>query len=112
MAAFDMGEVFPSSLRGCAGLNPVSTLFSFSSFSVLLFPSSDVFSVIDLVGSVITSASAPRVEITLSVMPIISMALVLSATIILSVRLSVGLSVVLIFSVILVVSTVAVVLWV
>ena len=105
--AFDGLEVFPSSLRGCAGLNPVSTLFSFSSSSVLLFPSSDVSSVIDVTRSVITSASAPIVEITLSVVPIVSMALVLSVAI----MLSVGLSVVLILSVILVVSMVAVVLW-
>ena len=102
MGAFDVGEVFPSSLRGCAGLNPVSTLFSFSSSSVLLFPCSDISSVIDVTRFVITSASAPIVEITLSVMP-----LVLSVAIILSV----GLSVVLILSVILVVSMVAVVLW-
>ena len=101
VGAFDVDgrDVFPSSLRGCAGLNSVS----FSSCSVFLSPSSEVSSVID------PSASAPSVEITLSV---IFMALVLSVAIILSVRLSGGLSVVLILSVILVVdSKAAVVVW-
>ena len=104
VGAFDTGEVggrevFPSSLRGCTGLNSVS----FSSSSVSLSPLSEVSSVID------PSASAPSVEITLSV---IFMALVLSVAIILSVRLSGGLSVVLILSVILVVdSKAAVVVW-
>ena len=99
-------EVFPSSLRGCAGLDPGSTLFPFSPSSVAFSPSSDVISVIDPTGSI--SASAPS-ETALSVIPIISMLLVLS---VLSVRLSGGLSVVLILSVILVaVSTAAVVVW-
>ena len=91
-------EVSPSSLRGCAGLDPGSTLFSFSSSSVSFSPSSDVISVID--------------PTALSVIPIVSMVLVLSVAKILSVRLSGGLSVVLILSVILVtVSMAAVVVW-
>ena len=102
-------EVFPSSLRGCAGLDPASTLFSFSSSSVSFSPSSDVISVIDPTGSI--SASAPS-ETALSVIPIISVPLVLSVAKIFSVRLSGGLSVVLILSVILVVvSTASVVVW-
>ena len=111
---FDTGEVggrevSPSSLRGCAGLDPGSKLFPFSPSSVAFSPSSDVISVIDPTGSI--SASAPS-ETALSVIPIISVLLVLSVAIILSVRLSGGLSVVLILSVILVVvSTAALVVW-
>ena len=98
-------DVFPSSLGGCAGLNSASTLFSFSSSSVSIFPSSVISSVTD--GTVLTSVSVSLVEIILSVMPIISMAFVLSVVMILSV----GVSVVLILSVKLVVSMVGVLLW-